>query len=223
MKNVEFKLLKKFAELEGAELILLLVAVALAATLFGAVYRYEKTKWAEKENVKKKGTRPLVYGALSLTLSFILSYFKLFSISFGGSVTLCSMLPIMLYAYVFGPGYGFLTALAYAVLQVVQGAYIVHPVQFILDYFVAFTCYGIPSLFPNQLRLGIAAGGTARLLASTVSGAVFFASAGLEAGFADPWAYSFVYNLLTIGIDTALTILAAALLPVKRFETIMRS
>ena len=215
---MDFKLLKKFSELRGAELILLLIAAALAVVLFIAVRRYEKTE----KTPGKKGTRTLVYGALCLTLSFVLSYFKLFSISFGGSVTLCSMLPIMLYAYVFGPGYGFLAALAYALLQVIQGAYIVHPVQFVLDYFVAFTCYGIPSLFPKKLYAGIAAGGTARLLASTVSGAVFFASAGLEAGYADPWAYSFVYNLLTIGIDTALTLVAAALLPVKRLEDIMR-
>lgn len=216
---MEFKLLKKLAGLKGTELILLLVAVALAAVLVVAVRRYEGT---ENRKTKNNRTRSLVYGALCLTLSFILSYFKLFSISFGGSVTLCSMLPIMLYAYVFGPGYGFMAAFAYALLQVVQGAYIIHPVQFILDYFVAFTCYGIPALFPKKLGLGIAAGGTARLLASTVSGAIFFASAGLDFGYADPWAYSFIYNLLTVGIDTALTLVAAALLPMKRLETLMR-
>ena len=214
---MEFKLLKKLAGLQGTELILLLVAVALAAVLVIAARRYDRAGAAPK-----KGTRALVYGALCLTLSFVLSYFKLFSISFGGSVTLCSMLPIMLYAYVFGPAYGFTAAFAYALLQVVQGAYIVHPVQFVLDYFVAFTCYGIPALFPKKLYAGIAAGGTARLLASTVSGAVFFASAGLELGYADPWAYSFIYNLLTIGIDTALTLLAAALLPMKRLESLMK-
>lgn len=217
-RNMEFKLLKKLADLRGTELILLLVAVALLAVLVIAIRRYDRTGTP----APGKRTRTLVFGALCLTLSFVLSYFKLFSISFGGSVTLCSMLPIMLFAYVYGPGYGFLAAFAYALLQVVQGAYIVHPVQFILDYFVAFTCYGIPALFPKNLYAGVAAGGTARLLASTVSGAVFFASAGLELGYADPWAYSFIYNLLTIGIDTALTLIAAALLPMKRFESIMR-
>ena len=216
---MEFKLLKKLSELRGTELILLLTAAALAAVMILAIRRYGRSG----KPAPKRGTRSLVYGALCLTLSFVLSYFKLFSISFGGSVTLCSMLPIMLYAYVFGPAYGFTAAFAYALLQVVQGAYIVHPVQFVLDYFVAFTCYGIPALFPKKLYAGIAAGGTARLLASTVSGAVFFASAGLELGYADPWAYSFIYNLLTIGIDTALTLIAAALLSVERLETLMKS
>lgn len=215
---MKFKLLQKLADLRGTELVLLIVAAVLTAVLILAVRRYDRSD----RPAPGKSTRTLVYGALCLTLSFVLSYFKLFSISFGGSVTLCSMLPIMMYAYVFGPAYGFTAAFAYALLQVVQGAYIVHPVQFVLDYFVAFTCYGIPALFPKKLYAGIAAGGTARLLASTVSGAVFFASAGLELGYADPWAYSFIYNLLTIGIDTALTLLAAALLPMKRFESLMK-
>ena len=214
---MKFILFEKLKKLEGTELILLIVAAVLAAVLIIAARRYRHTAAAPK-----KGTRTLVYGALCLTLSFVLSYIKLFSLSFGGSITLCSMLPIMLYAYVFGPIYGFTAAFAYALLQVIQGAYIVHWAQFILDYFVAFTCFGIPALFPKKLYAGIAAGGTARLLASTVSGAVFFASAGLELGYADPWAYSFIYNLLTIGVDTALTLVAAALLPMKRFETLMK-
>ena len=216
---MEFKLLKKLAGLRGTELILLLVAVALAAVLIVAARRYERAD----APAPKKRTRSLVYGALCLTLSFVLSYFKLFSISFGGSVTLCSMLPIMLYAYVFGPAYGFLAAFAYAWLQFIQGTpFIPHWAVLVLDYLVAFTCYGIPSLFPKNLKLGIAAGGTARLLASTISGAIFFGSYGLDYGFADPWAYSFVYNMLTIGIDTVLTLVAAALLPMKRLESIMR-
>ena len=156
----------------------------------------------ENRSTKINTTRALVYGALCLTLSFVLSYIKLFSMPLGGSITLASMLPLMMYASAFGPFYGFAAAFAYALLQIIQGAWIVHPVQFILDYFVAFTCLGLPSLFRDKLTLGVIVAGFSRMLVSTVSGAVFFADSGLDYGFANPWTYSFLYNLLTIGVDT---------------------
>ena len=186
-----------------------------------AVLRYRKTAALQPAASKQSRTRTLVYGALMLTLSFVLSYFKLFSMPFGGSVTLVSMLPLMMYACAFGPAAGFLAAFAYALLQIVQGAWIVHPVQFILDYFVAFTCLGLPSLFPNKLTLGTAVGGVARMLVSTVSGAIFFSDGGLDYGIANPWVYAFLYNLLTVGVDTLLCVIVSLLPPVRRLEKSM--
>lgn len=215
---MEFKLFQKLSALHGTDLVLLVTAAALFLLLLYGVVRYQKSGRSPARN----RTRALVYGALSMTLSFVLSYFKLFSLLFGGSVTLCSMLPLMLYAAAFGPAWGFGAALAYGFLQFVQGAYVVHPVQLALDYFAAFACLGIPSLFPGKPALGCAAGGTARMLVSTVSGAVFFASEGLGYGFADPWAYSFLYNLLTIGADTLLVVIAAYLPPVRKLGAMMK-
>ncbi len=214
---MEFKLFRKLASLEGWELYLLLIASAVAVALLVAVLRYAAK--ARKEGgapVKMNRTRTMVYGALCVTLSFVLSYFKLFSMPFGGSITLVSMLPVIMYASYFGPAYGFTAAFAYALLQVVQGPYIVHPVQFILDYFVAFTCLGVASLFPRKLALGAAAAGFTRMLVSIVSGAIFFKDAGLDYGIANPWLYSLVYNLLTIGVDTLLCVIVASLPPIKR-------
>ena len=65
-------------------------------------------------------TKRLVYGALCIALSFALSYVKLFSMPMGGSITLCSMLPLMLYAYRFGTPAGLLAGLAYGLLQLIQ-------------------------------------------------------------------------------------------------------
>ena len=203
---MKFKLFSKLASLEGTERILFLVAAAVAAALAAAVWRYRKQPHQKPAGSR---TRALVYGALSLTASFVLSYFKLFSMPFGGSITLVSMLPLMLYAYAFGPGYGFTAAFAYALLQIVQGAWIVHPVQFVLDYFAAFLCLGIPSLFPDALSVGVSVGGLARMLVSTVSGAVFFKDGGIEYGIANPWLYSFLYNAMTIGVDTLLCVLVS--------------
>ena len=219
---MEFKLFSKLASLEGIELTMLLGALIVLGLLIWAVAAYAKrakTRAAtlpEAITSKPSRTQTLVYGALSITLAFVLSYFKLFSLPLGGTVTLLSMLPIFAYAAYFGPLYGYTAAFAFSLLQVVQGAYIVHPVQFILDYFVAFTLLGTASFFPKNLPVGSAVAGFLRMIASTVSGAVFFQDVGFEYGFANPWVYSFLYNFLTIGVDTILCVIVAALPPVQR-------
>ncbi len=226
---MEFKLFTKLASLEGIELYMLFGAVVLLGLLIWAVVAYNRRARAqaaaapEAPRAKPSRTQILVYGALSITLAFVLSYFKLFSLPFGGTITLLSMLPIFAYAAYFGPLYGFTAAFAFSLLQVVQGAYIVHPVQFVLDYFVAFTLLGAASFFPKNLPVGAAVAGFLRMLASTVSGAVFFKDVGLEYGFANPWVYSLIYNFLTIGVDTILCVIVAALPPVQRlFDRVFR-
>lgn len=220
-EKMEFKLFHKLASLEGIDLIMFIAAGLVFFGLLAAILIYRKkakAETAESAAAPKQlsRTQKLVYGALSITLAFILSYFKLFSLPFGGTITLLSMLPVFAYAAYFGPAYGFTAAFAFSLLQVVQGAYIVHPVQFVLDYFVAFTCLGIASFFPKNLPLGSAVAGLARMLASTVSGAIFFKDAGFSYGFANPWVYSLIYNGLTIGVDTVLCVIVAALPPVKK-------
>ena len=220
--NMEFNLFSKLASLEGIELYMLLGAIVALGLLIWAVVSYTKRAKVQAAAPATEGagkpsrTQALVYGALSITLAFVLSYFKLFSLPFGGTITLFSMLPIFAYAAYFGPARGFTAAFAFSLLEVIQGAYIVHPVQFILDYFVAFTCLGLASFFPKNLPLGSAVGGFARMLASTVSGAVFFGSYAADYGFTNVWAYSLVYNFFSIGVDTLLCVVVAAMPPVQR-------
>jgi len=227
---MEFKLFTKLASLEGTDLVLFMLAGGVFAALLIAVILYRRKNKPALGTPEQSPAKPfsrtqkLVYGALSITLAFVLSYFKLFSLPFGGTITLVSMLPLFAYAAYFGPVYGFTAAFAYSLLQVIQGAYIVHPVQFILDYFVAFTCLGIASFFPKNLPLGSAVAGLSRMLVSTVSGAIFFKDAGFEYGFANPWVYSLIYNGLTIGVDTLLCVAVAILPPVRRlFERTFRA
>lgn len=210
---MEFKLFEKLGSLEGIELYLLIgAAIVFAVLLFFAIRSFKSGK---ETLVKASPTRTLVYGALSLTLSFVLSYFKLFSMPFGGSITLVSMLPLVAYACYFGPVAGFTAGLAYSVLQIIQGAWVVHWLQFILDYLVAFTILGVAGFFPRKVPLGMAVAGVLRLLTSTISGAVFFAEGGLDYGIANPWVYSFLYNGLTIGVDTVLCVIVSLIPAIK--------
>ena len=218
---MEFNLFSKLASLEGIDLYMLLGALAVLGLLVWAVVAYARRAKAQAAKAevtagKPNKTQVLVYGALSITLAFVLSYFKLVTLPYEGSITIVSMLPIFAYAAYFGPAYGFTAAFAFSLLQVIQGAYIVHPVQFILDYFVAFTCLGLAGFFPKNLPLGAAVGGFARMMASTVSGAVFFGSYAADYGFSNVWAYSLVYNFFSIGVDTILCVVVAALPPVQR-------
>lgn len=219
---MEFKLFQKLASLSGLELWMFLLTALVAAVLLAAVL-VGKRKHPERVRTAPLTTRAMVYGAMCLSLSFALSYCKLFSMPFGGSITLCSMLPLAAYACAFGPIAGFTAALAYGVLQVVQGAWVVHWAQFLLDYFVAFACLGLASFTPGRLPLGMAIAGFARMLVSAVSGAIFFADAGLAYGILDPWVYTLAYNGLTVGAETVLCVLVALLPPVRRAIERLRS
>ncbi len=215
---MEFILFEKLAELSAKEWVLLAVAAALSAALIVILVRMAK-KHREQSSAapaKRIPTRVLVQGALCLSVAFVLSYIKLFSLPMGGSVTLFSMLPVVLFGYLYGPAYGFTAALAFSLLQLIQDPYIIHPVQYALDYLLAFTALGLGSLFPKSLPLGVAVSGFARLVCSVISGVVFFSEYAAEAGYSSALWYSVAYNGSTIGIETVLCVIAAALPVVAR-------
>ena len=218
---VSYLVMLYITEIRGAGMYVISGCAAFAVLVaFAAVFYARRSR--SLETAKPNSTRALVFGALCVGLSFVLSYFKLFSMPFGGSITLLSMLPVAAYASWFGPVYGFIAAFAYGVLQIIQGAWVVHWAQFILDYFLAFTCLGLASLFPKKLPLGMAVAGIARMICSVISGAVFFGSSAGDYGFSNVWGYSLAYNALTIGVDTALCVIVALLPGIKRVEAAVK-
>lgn len=70
--------------------------------------------FAGKHSEKHKlTTRQLVFCAVAVALAFVTSYLKIFTLPWGGSVTLCSMLFIVLAANWYGVGTGITVGLAY--------------------------------------------------------------------------------------------------------------
>jgi len=59
----------------------------------------------------------LVLSALLIGLATFLSFVKLFQLPFGGAVTLCSMLPLILITQLFGTKWGLLSCSAYGIIQ----------------------------------------------------------------------------------------------------------
>lgn len=106
---------------------------------------------------KKLSTKQLVYCGTAMALAFITSYFKIFNMPFGGSVTLFSMLFICLIGYWYGLKAGILTGLAYGILQFLQEPYVLSFFQVCCDYVLAFAALGLSGLF-HKSKNGLAKG-----------------------------------------------------------------
>lgn len=98
----------------------------------------------------KMSTKQLVTCAAALALSFVASYIKLFEMPWGGSVTLCSMLFIVLIANWYGVRTGILVGLAYGILQFLQEPYVLSLFQVCCDYVLAFAALGVAGFFAKS-------------------------------------------------------------------------
>ena len=98
-------------------------------------------------------SKSVSYAAVCIAMSFALSYLKLWKMPQGGSVTFASLLPLMIYAYMFGAKKGVFAGLIYGTLQAIQEPFLIHPAQFLLDYPVAFSAIGLAGLFGNLKKL----------------------------------------------------------------------
>ena len=174
----KFVLIDKLKGLDTKEWIMLAAAAVIAVVLIiYLVQRGKSAKTAEPVTEKKVSTTLiLVHGSLCIALAFVLSYIKLFSMPLGGSITLASMLPLMVYSNRYGVKWGLLAGLVYGLLQYVQGGYIAHWAQFLLDYPIAFALIGLAGLTRGDRNLvfSVLIGGTARFLAHLVSGMLVF-------------------------------------------------
>ena len=123
-----------------------MLCIAVGIILFAAALIFAG-RISEK---KKMGTRQLVFCAMAMALAFITSYLKLFNMPWGGSVTLCSMLFIVLVANWYGPKTGVLVGLAYGILQFIQEPYVLSFFQVCCDYILAFAALGVAGFFAKS-------------------------------------------------------------------------
>lgn len=188
---------------------ILIVAAVVAAFLLG---RKDKSKF---------DSRCIALAGVTVALSFALSYITLWKMPQGGSVTFASLLPIMLFAYVYGPKKGVLVGFVYGLLQAMQDPYIIHPAQFLLDYPIAFAMVGFAGVFANvkalerfpQMKfiLGAILAGALRFVAHVLSGVFAFSAYALDLGQTNFWIYSLAYNSFVF-VDLVLVVVIGALL-----------
>ena len=182
--------------------------------------------------MRQERNRIVVEIALTIALAAVLNlpWFRIrLPINIAGGTISLNMLPLFVLALRRGLTPGLLAGALYGVLDLVLDPFVVHPVQVILDYPLAYALCGLAGLGSNLWHRVIAQGptiraewvafpyvilgGLGRLSAHWLSGLVFF---GQNAPAGQPiWLYSLLYNLSYLVPSIVMSVLAAlALLPV---------
>ncbi len=170
----------------------LIVVLALLTFFFG------------RKDRKGFDSRTISYAAVCVAMSFALSYLAPIHMPYGGSVTIASLLPLMIYSYMFGVRKGVFAGAIYGLLQVIQDPWILHPAQLLLDYPIAFAGIGLAGMFRGvhaldkapqvKFLLGSLVASAVRYLAHLFSGVFAFGQFAADYGFESDWLYSLTYN-----------------------------
>ena len=167
---------------------------------------------------KKYDTKRLAFAGISVAMSFTLAVIKFKPVQYGGSVTLASFVPILIYAYFFGAADGFLVGLIHGLLNFIEYPYILTPATFILDYPLAFAGVGLMGFFGRKqtkpkavlpILLGCLCVFAWRFTSHFLSGAIFFMQDAVWVSLPD-WAmqnaflYSFIYQCVYIPLDAVI-------------------
>lgn len=183
-----------------------IVAVLLVMGL--VISRSKKSKWT---------ARRLSYAAMCIAIAFVLSCIKLYHAPQGGSTTPAAMLPLIMFALACGPVQGLTVGCAYGLLQLIEEPYVVHPLQLLCDYPLAYGAMALcclACLIPEKhsyfrLPVAVVLGYFARLVMAVISGVVFFAE---YAGDQNAFIYSVTYNLGYLAPETLIA-LVISLIP----------
>ena len=199
--------------------------MAVVTVVFVAVIIALAVLGGDKEDTYD--VRSLTYGAICVALAYALSYVKFFSLPQGGSVTFASMLPIILYSYMFGTRKGLVVGVVYGMLQFIQSPQFYQPMQVLLDYPIAFGALGVAGIarkipfVKGKILAEFAVGATIaivlRYFAHVVSGYYVFSSWAMEGYTAVSWA--FVYNTFVfadLAIVLAIGLLALSTKTMRR-------
>ena len=162
----------------------------------------------------------MVFSAMAIAMATVVAtVVKLPSLPNGGSVTLFSMLMVTLVGYWYGPVTGIMASVGYGILQFMTGPYVVHPVQVVIDYPLAFGALGISGFFSKQkngLLKGYLAGVLGRFFFASLSGIIFYTVyvESLGANLLAVWA-SLVYNMTYLVPEAVLTVILISIPAVK--------
>lgn len=186
-----------YEDYESVNSTLLFVGAAVVIAVLAVV----SALFGKKSNPKSE-TRSITFAAISVALSFALSYIRLFRLPQGGSITLVSVLPLMLYSQMFGVRKGVVAGIVFGLLSAIQDPWILHPAQFLLDYPLAFGCIGLSAIFTQEgikgkkgiilFACGSILAVTLRYLSHVISGIFAFSMYAAEGYGAVAW--GFLYN-----------------------------
>lgn len=158
---------------------------------------------------KKTDTKTLVVCAVLTALAMALSYVVLFRMPQGGSITLFSMVPIVLAGYFYGTRRGIMVGMAVGLLNLMFSPYVIHPMQMLLDYPIAFGALALGAPLRNKggkmsLTWTYLVGVLCRYACAVLSGIIFFGEYAPEGFNAVTW--SLWYNLTYLAVEGVITV-----------------
>ncbi len=160
----------------------------------------EETEPAQSEkSYPNISTRILAEMVLMIALAGALHGIKLITLPQGGSVTLGSMIPIMLFSLRRGPKLGMLAGAIFGLIVLIEEPFVFHPLQVLLDYPLAFGSLGLAGLFGKHPMVGVGVAIAGRFLSHFLSGIIFFATFAPEG--THPALYSIIYNGSYLGVE----------------------
>ncbi|MCL2332923.1 MAG: energy-coupled thiamine transporter ThiT [Actinomycetia bacterium] len=184
-----------------------------------------------------KRTQRIAAAGLCVALFSVLQYVGIrLPINFMGGTISFSMLPIVLFSLVYGPGWGMVVGALCGCVDLIFEPYLLYPAQVLLDYPLAFACVGLAGLVApltwRRLARGRKAevavlaaaaallGAGCRFVLHFISGVIFFASA---AKGQNVYLYSAVYNLsylipAGVACGVVLALVAPVVLPLLRTQ-----
>lgn len=151
---------------------------------------------------------------IALALATILKMLRLYHFPQGGSITLGSMIPILIIAFMYGPQVGYLTGFLYGIITLIIDPSILHPVQVLFDYPLPFMALGLAGIFKEKRLLGTAIAVFVRFMCHFISGVAFFGSFAPKG--LSPVIYSLLVNGPMVGIEGIICIVILMALPVDR-------
>ena len=141
-------------------------------------------------------TRVLAEVSVMIALAVVLDALRLYTLPQGGTITVGEMVPILFVALRRGARVGIFAGTVFGIIDVYFEPFVYNPVQFLLDYPIAYGALGLAGLFKQrgvvQTAIGVAVAIGCRFVSHFVSGIIFFASFA-PAG-ESPAVYSAIYN-----------------------------
>lgn len=191
-----FEAFNQFFSNPTVHTIIMIVMIILSALFLGIVLRRRE----------RLTSRQIAEIGLALALSTILSEIKISGFwAQGGSVTAASLVPIIIIAFRYGGKVGLTVGVIHGLIQLIIGPYVVHPIQLLLDYPIAFGMIGLCGFFNKNKILGIIVGLLGRFLMHFISGIIYFAQYAPEGW--NPAYYSFIYNISYIAPEIIISII----------------
>lgn len=173
----------------------------------------------------KLDLRRMMVTAVFVAISFVLYNIQFVKYPQGGGVSLLSMVPIMVLSLLYGKGLGLTAGMLLGLLKILNGFFVVHPAQFMLDYVLSTMALGLACVFGSKNKVNIFLGCLLAVALSVgtniVSGVVYFGQYAPEG--MNVIVYSSIYNLSSAGVEGLLSCILMVFLPIDTLKKALKN